>query len=123
MTRIAIVGCGAALELVHRSAIDRLSRIGSLEIVAVVDPDASMRFRASQWFESALPCQNLTDAIEQHVTAVMVLSPPASHVEVILEALSHGMDVFCEKPLAEGFQVTSSLMENPERQRVSVGMI
>jgi predicted dehydrogenase len=123
MTRIAIVGCGAALEYVHRSAIDRLRRSGSLEIVAVVDPDASMRSRASQWFEPAMPCRNLADAIEKDISAVLVLSPPSSHVGVILESLSYGMDVFCEKPLAEGFAATSSLMENPERQRVSIGMI
>src|ERR1039458_1352528 len=123
MTRIAIIGCGAALEFVHRSAIDRLRRSGSLEIVAVVDPDASMRARASQWFEPALPFQNLADALKKNITGVMVLSPPASHVEAILEALSYGMDVFCEKPLAEGFAATSSLMENPECRRVSVGMI
>jgi len=123
MTRIAIIGCGAALELVHKSAIDRLRHSGSLEIVAVVDPDASMRSRASQWFEPAAPCLNLANALEMDITGVMVLSPPASHVEVILEALSYGMDVFCEKPLAIGFAATSSLMENPERGRVSVGMI
>ena len=123
MTRIAIIGCGAALEYVHRSAIDRLRRSSSLEIVAVVDPNASMRNRASQWFGSALPCLTLGEALEKEITGVMVLSPPASHVEAILEALSYGMDVFCEKPLAGGFEAISSLMETPERRRVSVGMI
>jgi len=123
MTRIAIVGCGAALELVHRAAIDRLRRSGSLVIAAVVDPDASMRSRASHWFEPAVPCRDLADALKMDISGVMVLSPPSSHVEVILEALSYGMDVFCEKPLAGEFAATNSLMENPECQRVSVGMI
>ena len=112
MTRIAIIGCGAALEYVHRSAIDRLRRSSSLEIVAVVDPNASMRNRASQWFGSALPCLTLGEALEKEITGVMVLSPPASHVEAILEALSYGMDVFCEKPLAGGFEAISSLMDD-----------
>ncbi len=123
MSRVAIIGCGAALEFVHKSAIDRLRRSGSLEIVAVVDPDASMRLRASKWFETAQPCRTLSDAIESNVNGVLVLSPPASHVEVILEALTYGMEVFCEKPLAEGYVATSSLMERPERRRISVGML
>jgi predicted dehydrogenase len=82
-----------------------------------------MRSRAAQWFKPAKPCINLADALEKQITGVLVLSPPTSHVEVIVEALSYGMDVFCEKPLAEGFAATSSLLENPERRRVSVGMI
>jgi predicted dehydrogenase len=57
------------------------------------------------------------------IDGVIVLSPPASHVEVILEALNYGMDVLCEKPLAEGFAATRSLIEHPERRRVSVAMI
>jgi predicted dehydrogenase len=123
IARLAIVGCGAVLENLHRSAIDRLRRRGSLEIAAVVDPVASMRIRAAEWFEPALPCSTLREALEEDITGVMLLSPPAYHVEGILEALDYGVDVFCEKPLAEDFAGTESLMENPDRNRVSIGMI
>ncbi len=122
-SRLAIVGCGAVLEQLHRSAIDRLRRRGSLEIAAVVDPVVSMRKRAAEWFESAVPYSTLAEALEEDLTGVMVLSPPASHVEAILEAVNRGMEVLCEKPLAEGFAVTRPLIENQNRQHVSVGMI
>jgi len=121
--RLAIIGCGAVLENLHRPAIDRLLRRGFLEIAAVVDPVASMRQRAAEWFAPALPCSTLREALEEDVTGVMVLSPPATHVDAILEALDSGIDVFCEKPLAENVSVTQSLMENPDRHRVSIGMI
>ena len=107
----------------HRTAIDRLRQSGLLEIVAVVDPDVSMRTRASKWFELARPCQTLTEALEEDVAAVMVLSPPATHVEVILQALSYGLHVFCEKPLAGGFAAAKPLVESADRGHVSVGMI
>jgi predicted dehydrogenase len=121
--RLAIVGCGAVLENLHRPAIDRLRRRGSLEIAAVVDPVASMRRRAAEWFEPALPCSTLSEALEADVTCVMLLSPPATHVDAILEALNCGIDVFCEKPLAADFAGTKFLLENPDRNRVSIGMI
>jgi len=121
--RLAIVGCGAVLENLHRSAIDRLRRRGSLEIAAVVDPVASMRRRAAEWFEPALPCSTLREALEEDITGVMLLSPPATHVDAILEALNCGVDVFCEKPLAEDFAGTESLVKKPDRNRVSIGMI
>lgn len=121
--RLAIVGCGAVLENLHRPAIDRLRRRGSLEIAAVVDPVASMRRRAAEWFEPALPFSTLREALEEEITGVMLLSPPATHVDAILEALNCGVDVFCEKPLAEDFAGTETLMEHPDRNRVSIGMI
>jgi predicted dehydrogenase len=118
-----VVGCGAVLEHLHRPAIDRLRRRGSLEIAAVVDPNPTPRDRAASWFPRALPYSTLPEAMNESISGVLVLSPPASHVDAILEALRYDVDVFCEKPLAIGSRDAQPVVKHAGREHVSVGMI
>lgn len=47
------------------------------------------------------------------VDAVMILTPPSSHAEIIMNAINAGKNIFCEKPLAltvdEGVKILQTL--------------
>ncbi|MGH9137289.1 MAG: Gfo/Idh/MocA family protein [Acidimicrobiales bacterium] len=73
-----------------------------VDVVAVVDPDSARRRLAAERLPVApsVSVATLAEALDSvAVDAVVIASPPASHAAVILDALSRGVAVVCEKPL------------------------
>jgi predicted dehydrogenase len=94
MVNIGIVGCGKIAER-HLLAYRKLGGVGVT--VADVQPEAARRLAEGinvSWAES--PALALTDP---KIDAIDVCVPTRHHRAVVLEALSHGKHVFCEKPL------------------------
>jgi myo-inositol 2-dehydrogenase/D-chiro-inositol 1-dehydrogenase/scyllo-inositol 2-dehydrogenase (NAD+) len=96
-TRICLVGAGRA-GAVH--AFNVRNHTADAEIVAVVDDDLS---RAQQLAADVggNPFHTLVDAIDGAAPdAVVVATPTFTHRDIAVEALSAGLHVFCEKPMA-----------------------
>jgi predicted dehydrogenase len=100
MTRIAIIGLGAATNNIHLPALRLLG--ARVQVVAGCDPDPAARDRAATKWKIphvfAEPGEML-GAVESDW--VIVVTPPAMHREHAEQALAAGRHVFCEKPLAE----------------------
>lgn len=93
--KIAIVGLGQAAQNIHLPALRALSK--QFTIVAGCDPDESAR--------ATLPGAKVYTDTEEltragGIDAVSICSPPSAHCEQTCAALSAGLHVFCEKPLA-----------------------
>jgi predicted dehydrogenase len=94
--RVAVVGCG-------RSAQDHLQayqKLGQAEIVAVADVVERQAASVAEQFGCRPYADYRRMLDEAGLDAVSVCTPPSSHAEVTLEALSRGVHVLCEKPFA-----------------------
>lgn len=93
--RVAVVGCG-------RCAQDHLQAYQHLDearVVAVAD----INERQARSVASQFDCKPYTDyrvMLEaERLEAISVCTPPVTHAEIMLYALSRGVHVLCEKPL------------------------
>ena len=121
MIRGAIVGFGAVAANGHSPAY-AASR--EAEIVAVVDPSPVRRDAASAALPGVRAFATMADlAAEAEIDFVDICTPPALHGEGIVEALGHGWNVLCEKPLILDlleFEKIRNLARETERAVVPV---
>lgn len=95
--KVAVVGCGNVAG-VH---LENLRASEDFEILAVADIREDMAFlRADQFGAKHWDTDYRELICLPEVDAVFVLTPPASHAKICVEALRAGKHVFCEKPLA-----------------------
>lgn len=98
--RLAIVGTG------HRAwaHIQVLKAIPDFEIAALVDPTAPALAHAAA-LAGGSPAQysdytKMLAELHGSLDGVMVVTPNFLHADVTVAALSHGVNVLCEKPMA-----------------------
>lgn len=99
MLKIGVIGCGA----IGRDHIRRLNNlVPGCEVVACADffEEAARKTAAQyQGLKAYSTGEELIAAPE--VDAVLIASSDPSHAGYVLEGLTHGKYVFCEKPLAQ----------------------
>lgn len=90
------------------------------ELVAVIDPDPAALRRDSAPMHSSL----VSGLDASRPDALVLATPPASHLEAVREAARRGISVLCEKPLAECIDDARMMVETAERADVAllVGM-
>lgn len=123
--RVALVGCGAVAQLYYRPALQTLEREGLLRLVAAHDPDPEALAAFCRSFPSARRSATFHDVLGLSPALVVIASPPRHHAQQTLAALSAGIDVHCEKPLAptlgDGERMVAAAAA--AGRRLSVGML
>lgn len=129
--KVAVIGCGVW----GREILNTLSRLPSVDVVAISDTYAAMARRAKEAAPNAESISDYTKVLENKaVQAVVVATPSHQHKEVVLAALKAGKHVFCEAPIAhtiedareialaakasplQNFQVSLGLRSDPQRR-------
>lgn len=96
LARIAIIGLGGVAERIHVPACRAVPRI---ELAAACEPSAETRRHIGEKFGIRAVYPDAASLLEKEKPdAVIIGTPPDSHHELCLLALSHGAHVFCEKP-------------------------
>lgn len=96
-TRVCLVGAGRA-GAVHALNIRR--HTSEAEMVAIVDGDLTRATALSQQVGGSA-FSTLGEAIAAaSPDAVAIATPTHTHRDIAVEALEHGLHVFCEKPMA-----------------------
>ena len=96
--RIALYGAGLVGQAGHAPSLwDDRDRF---DLVAIVDPSATVRTAVAARYGVPHACATLEDALELGLNAVVIAVPDPAHRPAVLTALKAGVHVFCEKPLA-----------------------
>jgi predicted dehydrogenase len=122
---LAIVGCGAVVEMAYRIALARLESRGIARVVALVDPNPERTAALKRHFPSARTFAVLGDAFAVvRPDLTVVTSPPAYHAEHALAAIGAGSHVLCEKPMAVASQDAERMVTAAriERRVLAIGM-
>jgi predicted dehydrogenase len=95
--RVALVGAGLVGQAAH--AMTLAEDHARFDLVAVVDPSATVRAGVAARYGVPHAVATLAEAVALGLDAVVVAVPDPAHLPTCLEALHAGLHVFCEKPL------------------------
>jgi predicted dehydrogenase len=94
---LGLVGFG---KLVREYYLPALGRLAGTRVVAVADPLAeSRRAAARRLHDAAIFTEHRAMLERGAIDALLVASPPATHLDVWRDALARGLPAFVEKPL------------------------
>jgi predicted dehydrogenase len=111
--RVAVVGCGYW----GSKHVRVLHGVDGVEHVAVVDGFESRLAGIARQFPDTSRYTSLTAALP-HVDAVVIATPPTTHVPLALEAIAAGRHVLVEKPLAPTVAEARTLIAAADRAGV-----
>jgi predicted dehydrogenase/nucleoside-diphosphate-sugar epimerase/glycosyltransferase involved in cell wall biosynthesis len=115
--RVGLVGCGA----IARTHVAALQELETVELVGVADEDAVRRHAIAAAAPGARPYRDLTEMLAgERLDAVHVLTPPATHARLALEAIAAGCHVLVEKPITTTLRELDEVLAAAERRRVVV---
>jgi predicted dehydrogenase len=99
--QLALIGVGGQAHHSHLPALEiyRAQHPGTVECIAIVDPDMDRRQAAQYRFSTAQPFADIDQMLTTiYPDAALVLTPYWLNGEVAAAALEGGMHVFMEKP-------------------------
>jgi predicted dehydrogenase len=118
--RVAVVGLGMAVTPHAKSLLELRSRV---EVRYAFSPSQQRRKK----FASQFPfpqCERLETILQDRsVDAVLVLTPPNTHLEIVERCASAGKHVLLEKPLEVSTQKAAQLVEAMKRRSLRLGIV
>jgi predicted dehydrogenase len=123
--KLGLIGCGW-YGLVD---VDAAFKVGGVEVIGVCDVDSEHLAQAAdkiQKMQAARPrtFKNHRDLLAlPGLDAVIVASPPHWHALQLIDVVGHGLDAYCEKPLAYDVRECRAMADAVKRSRriVQVG--
>ena len=97
LVKVGLVGAGY-VSTYHARA---LSSLPFVEIVGVADSDQTRAETLAAQFQIPKVYPSLAAMAEAQPKVIHILTPPASHASLAIEAMEMGCHVFVEKPMAE----------------------
>jgi predicted dehydrogenase len=94
--RIGFLGVG----WIGRNRMEAIADHGRAIIEAIADPSPERREATLARVPGAIECEHLGQLLELPLDGIVIATPSALHAEHCIAALSRGMAVFCQKPLA-----------------------
>jgi predicted dehydrogenase len=104
--RLGFVGAGA----ISGRHLDILAARSDVEVAAICDLDADRAQATASELKARVYGDWRTMLDEEGLDALFVCTPPGSHAEPTVEALSRGVHVYVEKPLARGLADGSAIV-------------
>lgn len=116
---IAIIGLGMA-SLPHARALKALADV---EVVHAFSPSAARRAAFAD--AHAMPVIDNAEAIfrDPRVDAVLLLTPPNTHLELVQQAAAAGKHVLLEKPLDISMARAEQLVTTAEQAGITLGVV
>jgi predicted dehydrogenase len=117
--RIAVIGAGMAVPPHAQSLLDLADRV---EVAGVYTRDPARRDAIAQKFK--LPTTDALDPLfaDKTIEALVILSPPTTHLELVERAAAAGKHVLLEKPVEVTVERATRLVEAAERGGIMVGL-
>ena len=114
---ILVVGCGSIGERHIRNLID----ISSHDIIAF--DTSKERLNIIKESYNVETCDNIERCFECGIDAVIVCTPPSTHLQIAEQAIANGAHVFIEKPISDRLDNLDKLIEKAANNKkiISVG--
>jgi UDP-N-acetyl-2-amino-2-deoxyglucuronate dehydrogenase len=118
--RLGIIGLGMAVAPHAKSLADLKDRV---EVAAAFSPSAARReaFAASTGFPVVEGIERIFD--DPSITAVMLLTPPNTHLDLVRRAAAAGKHILLEKPLETSLERAEALVAVAEAAKVKLGIV
>jgi predicted dehydrogenase len=98
MLRLGVIGCGRVTTMFHLRALRDISEI---EVAAVSDIDEKLMREAAGLCDAKAYRDYHELLSDPDIDGVAINTPPRLHEAMVLDALSNGKHVLCEKPLSD----------------------
>lgn len=115
--RIALVGCGAIAETFYLPAITRIPLVARKLILVDINLERAKAVATKFGITSYIKDYK---SIVADIDGVIIALPHHLHFKVSLDFLRAGVHVLCEKPLAETFEQAKSMIQEAERNKVTL---
>ena len=97
--------------------------IKQVELAAVCDNQLTLAKEAAARYKIKGIYQNLDDMLaKDKLDVVVIVTPPASHMELAIKAMNAGCHVLVEKPMAIGLKEADAIVEASKRNNVRLGV-
>jgi len=118
--RIAVIGLGMAVTPHARSLLDLRDRV---EVVHAFSRSEGRRRAFAERFDFPTT-GNLEQIVsDRSIAAVMILTPPSSHLELVERVAAAGKHILLEKPLERSTERALRLVEAAERAGIRLGVV
>ena len=118
--RVAVVGLGMAVTPHAKSLIDLKHRV---EVAYAYSPSAARRKSFVERFPFP-PAERLETILEDRsVGAVLILTPPNTHLELVERCAAAGKHVLLEKPLEVSTDRSEKLVKACKKSKVKLGIV
>ena len=107
MYKIGIIGCGKIAQTRH---IKEYQANSKAEIKAVYDLNFDRAKEIAKEL-GAVACSSVDELLNQKLDAVSICTSNDSHAELTIKALSKGLSVLCEKPMATTKEDVEKMVE------------
>jgi predicted dehydrogenase len=118
--RIGIIGLGMALPPHAQSLLDLADRV---EVAAAFSRSEEHRARFAARYRFPLVDDVAAILGDPSISAVLVLTPPTTHLEVVRQAADAGKHVLLEKPVEATLARAEALVEHCRRAGVTLGIV
>lgn len=116
--RVAIVGAGYVASH-HLAALKRLDFV---ELVGICDTNVEAASALASRFGIELVASSLAGLAKARPQVVHILTPPASHAALAIEALDMGCGVLVEKPMADSVAECRAMIEKAQDKGLILGV-
>ncbi|HNV08205.1 MAG TPA: NAD-dependent epimerase/dehydratase family protein [Dokdonella sp.] len=116
--RVAVVGAG----YVAGHHLAALKRLDFVELVGICDSNLAAATALAERFGVAMAASNLAELAAQRPQAVYILTPPASHAALAMQALDMGCRVLVEKPMADSIAECRAMIETARSKGLILGV-
>ncbi|WP_027997655.1 Gfo/Idh/MocA family protein [Sinorhizobium arboris] len=119
-TRIGVIGLGMAAAPHAQGLLDLKERV---EVVAAFSPTPARRNAFSESY--GFPTCDSAETIfgDPSIGAVLILTPPNTHLDLVLQAAESGKHVLLEKPLEITQERSEALVKAAERAGIKLGIV
>ena len=118
--RIAIIGLGMAATPHAKSLLDLRDRV---DVVAAFSPTAERRRSFAERFPFPQSDDLEATLADRGIDAVLILTPPNTHLELVERAAGAGKHILLEKPLEIGVDRARRLVEICAARGVTLGVV
>jgi predicted dehydrogenase len=105
--RLGFLGVG----WIGRHRMGAIAESGVAEIVAMADASETALERAREHAPKCAIASSLEELLDAELDGIVIATPSAMHAAQTIEALEHGVAVFCQKPLARTAAETRRVIE------------